>query len=206
MAFCLCGLRDDAPTRRTAWRGATPVWPFVDACMRSLIAHRIAQFPDAGDADVGRRLSPVLDWRETGLHLARNVHRLRTGHPLVPGADAIGHHGNEHAADLQPDQAGATNQDPTGAFTPSLVPGTGRVPDPCCRSPGAGRGASRLPLSACRSWDVAEAGAPGARAESGAVGPATDVRDEATQVSSKHPVRKRRSPRRGDGRQLSLDL
>ncbi len=114
--------------------------PFVDACMRYLTATGWLNFRMRGDADVGCDLSSLAGLARDRAHLARHVHRLRARHPLVADADAIGDDRHQHAADLQPGQAGA-DQDPTGAFTRRWVPELAGVPDAHLQTPWKWEGA-----------------------------------------------------------------
>ena len=76
-----------------------------------------------------------LDWRATGPASGADVHRLRAGHPLAAGADAVGHHRDQHAPHLQPGEAGAWSR-----TRPARSPGAGcrnwpTVPDAFLQEP-----------------------------------------------------------------------
>ncbi len=67
------GLREDAfdASRFAAWAGGRTGFPFVDACMRSLIATGWINFRMRAMLTAFASYHLWLHWRETGLHLAR---------------------------------------------------------------------------------------------------------------------------------------
>jgi len=203
MHSAYAGLRDDAPTRRTAWARGDTGLPFVDACMRSLIATGWLNFRMRAMLMSVAACHLWLDWRETGLHLARMFTDYEPGIHWSQVQMQSGTTGMNTLRIYNPIKQGH-DQDPTGAFTRRWCPELAAVPDALLQEPWRWEGAARLPYPP-PIVDVAEA-ARQARARIGAVRRGDGFRDEAAQVVRKHASRKRRSPRRGDGRQLSLDL
>ena len=127
-----------------------------------------------------------------------DVHRLRTGHPLVPGADAIGHHRNEQLRIYNPIKQGHDRDQPAPSPVRWCPRNWPRCPTPCCRSPGAGGLRRGLPLFRPPIVDVAERARPGRAPRNRGRSArrrifATSPRRWSANIAS----RKRRSPRRG---------
>ena len=67
--------------------------------------YRLAEFPHASHAGELRVLPPLAALARTGPVSRASISRLRARHPLEPVADAVGHHGHQHAAHLLASQA-----------------------------------------------------------------------------------------------------
>jgi deoxyribodipyrimidine photo-lyase len=65
------GMRDEHPERLAAWAEGRTGWPFVDACMRMLRATGWLNFRMRAMLMSLASHQLWLDWRPTGLHLAR---------------------------------------------------------------------------------------------------------------------------------------
>ena len=112
-------LRSSDPPRLAAWATGQTGLPFVDACMRSLLATGWLNF---------RMRAMLVSVASYQLWLAGErpapgpvVCGLRTRHPLEPVPDAIGYHRHQHDPDLQPAQAGAGSRCPRPVHSPLVA-------------------------------------------------------------------------------------
>ena len=115
------------PERLAAWAEGRTGWPFVDACMRMLQAHGLAELPDAGDADERRLLQLWLDWRPTGLHLGRLFTDYEPGIHWPQAQMQSGTTGINTIRIYNPIKQGL-DQDPDGSFIRRWCPELAAVP------------------------------------------------------------------------------
>ncbi|MDG3042399.1 FAD-binding domain-containing protein [Roseicyclus marinus] len=214
------GLRGDDATRRAAWEAGETGFPFVDACMRSLIATGWLNFRMRAMLVSFASYHLWLDWRSTGPHLARMFTDYEPGIHWPQMQMQSGTTGMNTVRMYNPVKQGL-EQDPTGAFTRHWCPELRDVPDAFLQEPwrwdGAGRVlGKRYPVPLI---DLAQAGRT-AREKVWAVRHGDAFRSEAAQIVEKHASRKDggagrhfvndRAPRRGRRTaavgQLSLDL
>ncbi len=209
------GLRGDDTTRRLAWeKGETGV-PFVDACMRYLAATGWLNFRMRSMVQSFASYHLWLDWRHTGLHLARQFTDYEPGIHWSQVQMQSGTTGMNTVRIYNPVKQGR-DQDPDGVFTRRWVPELRDVPDELLQEPWRWEGASHVPYPP-PIIDVAEA-ARAARQAIWAVRKGGAFREEAARVIEKHASRKDpdghfvndRAPRKrrgaSDPRQLGFDL
>lgn len=213
------GLRPAAPDpdRLAAWCSGQTGLPFVDACMRYLIHTGWLNFRMRSMLMAVASYHLWLDWRVTGLHLARMFTDYEPGIHWSQVQMQSGTTGMNTIRIYNPIKQGH-DQDPTGVFTRQWVPELADVPDAALQQPwrwdGAGNVLGRTypaPIV-----DVAQA-ARAAREAVWAVRRGPAFREEAAHVIQKHASRKdsaghfvndraaRRRPR-GSDKQLSFDL
>ncbi|MEO1577533.1 MAG: deoxyribodipyrimidine photo-lyase [Pseudomonadota bacterium] len=208
------GLRGDDPTRRTAWEQGQTGIPFVDACMRSLIATGWLNFRMRSMLMAVASYHLWLDWRATGPHLARMFTDYEPGIHWPQVQMQSGTTGMNTVRIYNPIKQGK-DQDPDGIFTRRWCPELAEVPDAVLQEPWRWEGASTLAYPP-PIVDVAEA-ARTARERIWAVRRGEAFRAEAAQVIEKHASRKDsagrfvndRAPRKRlkpASNQLSLDL
>ncbi|SIO22398.1 deoxyribodipyrimidine photo-lyase family protein (cryptochrome) [Rhodovulum sp. ES.010] len=212
------GLRPAEPdaARLAAWATGETGLPFVDACMRSLIATGWLNFRMRAMLMAVASYHLWLDWRATGPVLARYFTDYEPGIHWPQVQMQSGTTGMNTIRIYNPVKQGH-DQDPTGAFTRRWVPELAQVPDACLQEPWRWEGADRL-LGRGYPEPVVDVAAA-ARAAREAVwavrrGPA--FRTEADRIVARHASRKDRAgrfvndraprPRREDARQLRLDL
>ncbi len=209
------GLRGDDATRRTAWeKGETGV-PFVDACMRYLNATGWLNFRMRSMVQSFASYHLWLDWRQTGLHLARQFTDYEPGIHWSQVQMQSGTTGMNTVRIYNPVKQGS-DQDPDGVFTRRWLPELNDVPDQFLQEPWRWDGAARLAYPA-PVVDVTEA-ARAARQAIWAVRKGGAFQAEAAKVIEKHASRKDgdghfvndRAPRKrrrgSDPRQLGFDL
>ena len=208
-------LRPRAPDAAllTAWATGTTGLPFADACMRSLIATGWLNFRMRSMLMSLASYHLHLDWRDSGLHLARMFTDYEPGIHWSQVQMQSGATGINTPRIYNPVKQGF-DQDPTGAFTRRWLPELADVPDHHLQEPWRWEGARRLSYPA-PVIDVSRA-AQAARARLAAVRQSPGFRAEAARVVTKHASRKdpqrrfvndraaKTKPR--DMRQLSLDL
>ncbi|PWK62098.1 FAD-binding domain-containing protein [Roseicyclus mahoneyensis] len=186
------GLRPMVPDalRLSAWeKGETGV-PFVDACMRSLIATGWLNFRMRAMLVSFASYHLWLDWRATGPHLARLFTDYEPGIHWPQMQMQSGTTGMNTVRIYNPVKQGH-DQDPTGAFTRTWCPELREVPDALLQTPWAWEDAARLlgmryPAPVV---DVTEA-ARAARDAVWAVRRGDAFRAEAARVVHKHASRK----------------
>ena len=209
------GLRGDHPTRRAAWQAGETGVPFVDACMRYLNATGWLNFRMRSMVQSFASYHLWLDWRETGLHLARQFTDYEPGIHWSQVQMQSGTTGMNTVRIYNPVKQGH-DQDPEGVFTRRWVPELAQVPPDMLQEPWRWEGAGQLryppPLV-----DVADA-AKAARQAIWAVRKGSAFREEAARVIDKHASRKdsdghfvndrapRRSRRKTDTRQLGFEF
>ncbi|TCP62417.1 deoxyribodipyrimidine photo-lyase family protein (cryptochrome) [Rhodovulum bhavnagarense] len=214
------GLRPRAPDadRLAAWQKGETGLPFVDACMRSLIHTGWLNFRMRSMLMAVASYHLWLDWRATGPHLARMFTDYEPGIHWPQVQMQSGTTGMNTIRIYNPVKQGH-DQDPTGAFTRRWLPELAEVPDAFLQEPWRWEGAPRL-LGRRYPAPVVDvtAAARAARQAVWAVRGQAGFGAEAAQVVARHASRKDRAgrfvndraprprPRRGDARQLQLDL
>ena len=202
------GLRPALPdaARLAAWaRGETGL-PFVDACMRSLIATGWLNFRMRAMLMAVASYHLWLDWRATGPVLARYFTDYEPGIHWSQTQMQSGTTGMNTIRIYNPVKQGL-DQDPTGAFTRRWVPELAEVPDARLQQPWIWEGSERIlgraypapivdPVAAARV--AKEAIHARRRAHRGDA--------ETARIVEKHASRKRPRRRTRDNSQLSLDL
>ena len=139
------GLRPALPeaARLAAWaRGETGL-PFVDACMRSLIATGWLNFRMRAMMMAVASYHLWLDWRATGPILARVFTDYEPGIHWSQTQMQSGTTGMNTIRIYNPVKQGF-DQDPSGAFTRRWVPELAEVPDAHLQQPWKWEGAERL--------------------------------------------------------------
>jgi deoxyribodipyrimidine photo-lyase len=206
------GLRPREPdaARLAAWEAGETGLPFVDACMRYLRATGWLNFRMRSMLMAVASYHLWLDWRATGPHLARLFTDYEPGIHWPQVQMQSGTTGMNTVRIYNPVKQGR-DQDPMGIFTRRWVPELGEVPDRFLQEPWLWDGARSLRYPA-PVVDVAAAARTAREAVWGARRGAA-FRAEAARIVEKHASRKDprfvndRAPRRkGDARQMSLDL
>ena len=130
------GLREDGFDRAAfeAWRTGATGWPFVDACMRMLIATGWINFRMRAMLVAIASYHLWLHWRETGLHLARQFTDYEPGIHWPQVQMQSGVTGINIPRIYNPVKQGL-DQDPEGTFVRRWVPELGRVPAPWIHCP-----------------------------------------------------------------------
>lgn len=184
------GLRGDDPALRQAWeRGETGI-PFVDACMRSLIATGWLNFRMRSMLMSFASYHLWLDWRATGQHLARMFTDYEPGIHWSQVQMQSGTTGINTPRIYNPVKQGH-DQDPTGRFTRRWLPELRDVPDRYLQEPWLWDGNAAYPAPVV---DV-KAAARQARAAIWAVRREGGYRETAARVVEKHASRKDRQRR-----------
>lgn len=197
------GMRGDDAALRHAWERGETGLPFVDACMRSLAHTGWLNFRMRAMVMAVASYHLWLDWRKTGLHLARMFTDYEPGIHWSQVQMQSGTTGMNTVRIYNPVKQGG-DQDPDGVFTRRWVPELDAVPDALLQQPWRWEGARGLDYPA-PIVDVAQA-ARTARERIWAVRKGEAFRDEAARLVEKHASRKRRTRSTGDGRQLRMDL
>ena len=202
-------LRPKTPNaaRLQAWATGQTGMPFVDACMRSLIATGWLNFRMRSMVMAVASYHLWLDWRTTGPVLARLFTDYEPGIHWSQVQMQSGTTGMNTIRIYNPIKQGH-DQDPTGAFTRRWVPELAEVPDAYLQTPWAWGGAGRL--LGCRYpepiVDLARA-AKSAREQVWAVRRREGFRDIARDLVNRHGSRKgRRDPMPAPDRQMSFDF
>ena len=207
------GLRGDDRTRREAWEKGETGLPFVDACMRYLAATGWMNFRMRSMLMAVASYHLWLDWRMTGLHLARQFTDYEAGIHWPQTQMQSGTTGMNTVRIYNPIKQG-NDQDPDGVFTRAWVPELGAVPLRFLQEPWKWEQFGKLRYPA-PIVDVAEA-ARHARQQIYGVRRGQGFRQEAAKVVHKHASRKDpdrhfvndREPRRkkADPRQSAFDF
>lgn len=186
------GLRplDPDATRLAAWEKGETGLPFVDACMRYLNATGWLNFRMRSMVMAAASYHLWLDWRVTGLHLARQFTDFEPGIHWPQVQMQSGTTGMNTVRIYNPVKQGR-DQDPDGVFTRRWVPELAAVPDEYLQEPWRWAGAGQV---LGRTYpapivDVAEA-ARHAREKVWAVRKGGAFRTEASRVIDKHASRK----------------
>lgn len=203
------GLRPQTPdaARLQAWATGQTGLPFVDACMRSLMATGWLNFRMRSMVMAVASYHLWLDWKATGPVLARLFTDYEPGIHWSQVQMQSGTTGMNTIRIYNPVKQGH-DQDPTGAFTRRWLPELADVPDAYLQTPWAWGGAGQLlgrrypePLV-----DVARA-ARAAREQVWAVRRREDFRETARDLVVRHGSRKgRRDPMPAPDRQMSFDF
>jgi deoxyribodipyrimidine photo-lyase len=209
--------RQPDPARLHAWATGTTGLPFVDACMRYLNHTGWLNFRMRSMVMAVASYHLWLDWRATGLHLARQFTDYEPGIHWSQVQMQSGTTGMNTVRIYNPVKQGH-DQDPSGAFTRRWVPALAPVPDVYLQEPWRWPDRDRVLGSRYPGpiVDVAQA-ARQARDLVWGVRTGAAFRNEAQQVIHKHASRKDsaghfvndRAPRRkraSDPRQQSFDL
>ena len=185
-------LRPKTPdaVRLKAWEDGETGIPFVDACMRSLIATGWLNFRMRAMMVAVASYHLWLDWRASGPHLARMFTDYEPGIHWPQTQMQSGTTGMNTVRIYNPVKQGG-DQDPTGAFTRHWCPELRDVPDKHLQAPWTWEDANTLlgkrypkPIV-----DVASS-AKAARERVWAVRRGDAVRSEAAQIVQKHASRK----------------
>ncbi|MEM9974715.1 MAG: FAD-binding domain-containing protein [Pseudomonadota bacterium] len=183
------GLRGGPPDaeRLGAWERGETGLPFVDACMRSLIATGWLNFRMRSMLMAVASYHLWLDWRATGPHLARMFTDYEPGIHWPQVQMQSGTTGMNTVRIYNPIKQGH-DQDPDGVFTRRWVPELANVPAEHLQEPWKWEGAAHLCYPA-PIVDVPTA-AKAAREAVWAVRRGSGFRNEARQVIEKHASRK----------------
>lgn len=137
------GIRDDDPIRLAAWETGQTGVPFVDACMRYLAATGWINFRMRAMLMAFGSYHLWLDWRLTGLHLARQFTDYEPGIHWPQVQMQSGTTGINAIRVYNPVKQGQ-DQDPAGVFTRRWVPELATVPDRLLQTPWLWDGAEAL--------------------------------------------------------------
>jgi deoxyribodipyrimidine photo-lyase len=207
------GLRGDDAARRRAWEDGETGVPFVDACMRYLTATGWLNFRMRSMVQSFASYHLWLDWRQTGLHLARQFTDYEPGIHWSQVQMQSGTTGINTLRIYNPVKQGR-DQDPDGSFTRQWVPELADVPDTHLQEPWMWEGRADYPAPIV---DVTEA-ARAARQAIWTVRKGADFRAEASRVVEKHASRKdgsgqfvndretRTRKAKGDPRQMGFEF
>ncbi len=186
------GLRPRVPdaARLAAWQAGETGLPFVDACMRYLDATGWLNFRMRSMVMAVASYHLWLDWRDTGLHLARQFTDFEPGIHWPQVQMQSGTTGMNTIRIYNPVKQGK-DQDPTGVFTRRWVPELAAVPDEYLQEPWLWAGAAQILDTSYPApiVDVAEA-ARHAREKVWSVRRGDAFRSEAARVVDKHASRK----------------
>ena len=216
------GMRDaqapGAASRLNAWaRGETGL-PFVDACMRSLIATGWLNFRMRAMLMATASYHLWLDWREPGLHLARLFIDYEPGIHWPQTQMQSGTTGINTVRIYNPVKQGY-DQDPKGIFVRRWLPELAGIADDFIHEPWRAPNAAVV-LGKLYPEPVVDhlAAAKQAREAIWAVRKSAAFKDTANAIQSKHGSRKsgipmtgqnrarRRKAKQTDSRQLTFDL
>ncbi|MGS4944725.1 FAD-binding domain-containing protein [Meridianimarinicoccus sp. RP-17] len=182
--------RDPDPVRLAAWEAGETGIPFVDACMRYLNHTGWLNFRMRSMLVAVASYHLWLDWRVTGLHLARAFTDYEPGIHWSQMQMQSGTTGMNTVRIYNPVKQGH-DQDPDGVFTRRWLPELAEVPDRHLQTPWTWEGAGRLldrrypaPII-----DV-QAAARAARDKVWGVRKGGAFRDEAQRIVHKHASRK----------------
>ena len=121
------GLRGEDPALLAAWAEGRTGWPFVDACMRMLQATGWLNFRMRAMLMSVASYQLWLDWRPTGLHLARRFTDYEPGIHWPQAQMQSGTTGINTIRIYNPIKQGQ-DQDPDGAFVRRWCPELAAVP------------------------------------------------------------------------------
>lgn len=188
------GLRPRLPdaARLAAWQAGETGVPFVDACMRYLNATGWLNFRMRSMIMAVASYHLWLDWRVTGLHLARQFTDFEPGIHWPQAQMQSGTTGMNTVRIYNPVKQGR-DQDPQGVFTRRWVPELAMVPDEYLQEPWRWDGAGQV-LDRIYPAPIVDmmAAARVARDKVWAVRSGGAFRAEATHVIDKHASRKDR--------------
>ncbi|MEL7027955.1 MAG: deoxyribodipyrimidine photo-lyase [Pseudomonadota bacterium] len=185
-------LRPRAPdqSRLSAWSCGQTGLPFVDACMRCLMATGWMNFRMRAMLMAVATYHLWLDWRAPGERLARLFTDYEPGIHWPQAQMQSGVTGINTVRVYNPVKQGY-DQDPTGAFIRTWLPELASVPDKFVHEPWRWEGAGAV-LDAVYPAPIVDhlAAAKEARAKVWAVRKGSDYRREADRVQAKHGSRK----------------
>jgi deoxyribodipyrimidine photo-lyase len=205
--------RDPDPARLAAWATGETGLPFLDACIRSLIATGWLNFRMRSMVMAAASYHLWLDWRATAPILARRFTDYDPGIHWPQVQMQSGTTGINTLRIYNPVKQGH-DQDPTGTFTRRWLPELRDLPDAFLQEPWRWDGAARLrypppvvdPAAAARAardrlWSLRRA--PGHAETAAAIATRHASRADGTRrfVNDRAP-----RARPADARQLSLDL
>ena len=202
------GLRPSEPdaARLAAWANGETGLPFVDACMRSLIATGWLNFRMRAMLVSVASYHLWLDWRATGAVLARYFTDYEPGIHWSQVQMQSGTTGMNTIRIYNPVKQGL-DQDPGGAFTRAWVPELAEVPDSYLHRPWDWEGAAGLMGRGYPAPVVEPQAAARAAKEAVYDCRAAHRGDAATaRIVEKHASRKRPRRRPRDDAQLSFDV
>lgn len=200
-------------TRLTAWAKGETGLPFVDACMRSLIATGWLNFRMRAMLMAVASYHLWLDWRATGEHLARCFTDYEPGIHWPQVQMQSGTTGINTIRIYNPVKQGY-DQDPTGAFTRRWVPELTDVEDKFLQEPWKSDAAGRI-LGARYPMPIIDhlRAAKEAREKIWAVRQGADFKTKAKVISDRHGSRRsgikmngQRPKKRQDDRQLGFSF
>lgn len=182
--------RDPDPVRLAAWAQGETGLPFVDACMRSLIATGWLNFRARAMLVAVASYHLWLDWRASGMILGRYFTDYEPGIHWPQVQMQSGTTGMNTVRIYNPIKQGHDN-DPSGDFTRRWLPELAEVPDRYLQEPWRWEGAGRV-LDRSYPLPIVEpkAAAASARDRVWAVRQGTAFRAEAAAVIDKHASRK----------------
>jgi deoxyribodipyrimidine photo-lyase len=128
------GLPEHDDARLAAWAGGRTGWPFVDACMRSLAATGWLNFRMRAMVMAVASYHLRLDWRQSGLVLARLFTDYEPGIHWPQVQMQSGTTGTNIPRIYNPVKQGH-DQDPDGAFIRRWVPELAALPTPHVHQP-----------------------------------------------------------------------
>ncbi|QJE73605.1 deoxyribodipyrimidine photo-lyase [Aerophototrophica crusticola] len=128
------GLRGSDPARLAAWAEGRTGWPFMDACMRALVATGWINFRMRAMLMAVASYHLWLDWRETGLHLARLFTDYEPGIHWNQCQMQSGTSGINTIRIYNPVKQ-AEDHDPAGTFTRRWLPELAGVPGHLLQEP-----------------------------------------------------------------------
>ena len=208
------GLRSETvdPVLLSAWKGGQTGVPFVDACMRYLIATGWLNFRMRAMLVSFASYQLWLDWRVTGQHLARLFTDYEPGIHWPQMQMQSGTTGINTIRIYNPVKQGL-EQDPKGTFTRRWVPELSQVPDEFLQEPWRWDGEGRVvgALYPKPVVDLASA-TRSARERVWSIRKKAGFAEKAGSIVTRHASRKPTKPRRSvssekpDAKQLSFDL
>jgi deoxyribodipyrimidine photo-lyase len=209
------GMRPSEPdaVRLEAWRRGETGLPFVDACMRSLAATGWLNFRMRSMVMATASYHLWLDWRATGLHLARQFTDYEPGIHWPQTQMQSGTTGINTIRIYNPVKQGY-DQDPEGAFVRRWVPELRDIPDKHIQEPWKAENADMV-LGKAYPFPIVDhlEAAKAARQKIWAVRGNKTFRETADTIQSKHGSRRSGIPmtgRRSAGRKrpatAQLDL
>ena len=189
--------RTSDAARLGAWATGQTGFPFVDACMRSLIATGWLNFRMRAMLMAVASYHLWLPWRETGEHLARMFTDYEPGIHWPQVQMQSGTTGTNTVRIYNPVKQGS-DQDPTGVFTREWVAELAEIEDPFLQEPWKAPNAGAV-LGRAYPHPIVDhlTAAKEARRKVWAVRKGDAFRAEAAAIQAKHGSRKSGIPMRG---------
>jgi deoxyribodipyrimidine photo-lyase len=213
-ALARCDDPDDPNLR--AWAEGRTGFPFVDACMRALIAHGWLNFRMRAMLMAFASYHLWLHWRPTGLHLARLFTDYEAGIHWSQSQMQAGTTGINTTRVYNPVKQ-SRDQDPDGVFIRAWVHEIADVPDTHIHTPWTWPHAETV-LGHAYPWRIVDhqAAAREARGRMGRMRADPEAKDQADAIQDRHGSRKsgmrqtgsrpRRRSTGSDPRQGALDV